>query len=145
MRLWSIHPAYLDAIGLLALWREGLLAQKVLLNQTKGYKSHPQLIRFRNTNEPITTIGCYLDAIVMEAKQRGYNFDAGKIVSVDLVPLIPVQQGQVDYEWCHLLSKLKQRSPLLYEAHNKKDKPAVHPLFRPIEGGMESWEKSKNP
>ncbi|WP_368086417.1 pyrimidine dimer DNA glycosylase/endonuclease V [Nitrosomonas sp. Nm34] len=26
MRLWSIHPKYLDAKGLLALWREGLQA-----------------------------------------------------------------------------------------------------------------------
>jgi len=30
MRLWSLHPRYLDAKGLVALWREGLLAQKVL-------------------------------------------------------------------------------------------------------------------
>lgn len=30
MRLWSLHPSYLDAVGLVALWREGLLARKVL-------------------------------------------------------------------------------------------------------------------
>jgi len=30
MRLWTIHPKYLDRQGLLALWREALLAQKVL-------------------------------------------------------------------------------------------------------------------
>lgn len=31
MRLWSLHPSYLDRAGLLAVWREGLLAQSVLL------------------------------------------------------------------------------------------------------------------
>ena len=36
MRLWSLHPRYLDAKGLVALWREGLLAQAVLKGQTKG-------------------------------------------------------------------------------------------------------------
>jgi len=25
MRLWTLHPKYLDARGLVALWREGLL------------------------------------------------------------------------------------------------------------------------
>jgi hypothetical protein len=30
MRLWSLHPRYLDAKGLQAVWREGLLAKKVL-------------------------------------------------------------------------------------------------------------------
>jgi hypothetical protein len=41
MRLWSIHPEYLDAKGLVALWREALLAQNVLQCNTKGYKKHP--------------------------------------------------------------------------------------------------------
>lgn len=31
MRLWSIHPCYLDSKGLIALWRESLLAQACLL------------------------------------------------------------------------------------------------------------------
>ena len=43
MRLWSIHPRYLDSMGLVALWREALLAQAVLRGETKGYKFHPQL------------------------------------------------------------------------------------------------------
>ncbi len=47
MRLWSLHPKYLDRQGLLAVWREGLLAQKVLQGKTKGYKNHPQLKRFQ--------------------------------------------------------------------------------------------------
>jgi hypothetical protein len=43
MRLWSVHPKYLDARGLVALWREGLLAQAVLRGRTSGYVRHPQL------------------------------------------------------------------------------------------------------
>ncbi|WP_396134581.1 pyrimidine dimer DNA glycosylase/endonuclease V [Cellulomonas sp. ATA003] len=47
MRIWSVHPRYLDRQGLTAGWREGLLAQKVLTGTTKGYRNHPQLRRFR--------------------------------------------------------------------------------------------------
>jgi hypothetical protein len=43
MRLWSLHPQYLDPQGLVALWREALLAQAVLRGKTRGYKHHPQL------------------------------------------------------------------------------------------------------
>ncbi len=46
MRLWLIPPKYLDCKGLVALWREGFLAKKVLSNQTRGYKNYPQLLRF---------------------------------------------------------------------------------------------------
>jgi hypothetical protein len=34
MRLWSLHPKHLDRQGLLAVWREGLLAQEVLRGET---------------------------------------------------------------------------------------------------------------
>ena len=81
MRLWSIHPCYLDAKGLVALWREGLLAQNVLIGNTKGYKNHPQLIRFKNTNNPLGAIACYLRDVVDEADKRGYNFNRNKIVN----------------------------------------------------------------
>jgi hypothetical protein len=30
MRIWSLHPKYLDSKGLVALWRESLLAKNVL-------------------------------------------------------------------------------------------------------------------
>ena len=75
MRLWSIHPKYLDAKGLVALWREGLLAQNVLLGNTKGYKNHPQLIRFKNSENPYGAIAEYLRYVVNEADNRGYNFN----------------------------------------------------------------------
>ncbi len=79
MRIWSIHPSYLDAKGLVALWRETLLAQAVLCGETKGYRNHPQLTRFRAHSEPVIMIGCYLLVIHGEAIARGYNFDISRI------------------------------------------------------------------
>ncbi len=81
MRLWTIHPGYLDRKGLVALWREGLLAQSVLLGNTKGYKNYPQLTRFKNTDNPIGAIGNYLSAVVDEADKRGHNFNRDKIIN----------------------------------------------------------------
>lgn len=89
MRIWSIHPRYLDRQGLLAVWRETLLAQKVLEGQTRGYTHHPQLTRFRATPDPLVAIGSYLSEIVREATQRGYHFDASKVHCVGNVS-IPV-------------------------------------------------------
>ena len=51
MRLWSVHPKYLDSKGLVALWREALLAKQVLEGGTKGYRNHPQLDRFKKSGE----------------------------------------------------------------------------------------------
>ena len=60
MRIWSVHPRYLDRQGLLACWRESLLAQAVLADATKGYQHHPQLERFREQPDPLVAIGAYL-------------------------------------------------------------------------------------
>lgn len=102
MRLWSLHPKYLDTKGLTACWREGLLARKVLLNQTKGYRNHPQLIRFRNTQDPVAAIDVFLSAVLAEAQSRGYNFDGAKINLNVQSDKIEVTQGQLDYEFEHL-------------------------------------------
>jgi hypothetical protein len=114
MRLWSIHPEYLDAKGLVALWREALLAQNVLLGNTKGYKSHPQLQLFKNANNPIGAIANYLWSIIDEAERRGYNFNRSKIVNKKTNSRISVTSGQVEYEYKHLLGKLNERDPDLY-------------------------------
>ena len=114
MRIWSLHPQYLDPQGIVALWRETLLAQAVLRGMTKGYQNHPQLIRFREQASPLCSIASYLQDVHREATQRGYNFDASKIGEIITAPaLIGVTTGQVDYEWQHLLAKLKARSPAL--------------------------------
>src|ERR1051325_11184247 len=109
MRLWSLHPSLLDPKGLVALWRESLLAQKVLQGQTKGYRSHPQLIRFQQSRSPLRTISAYLWAIHDEACQRGYSFDAAKIARRRQPNSLTVTQGQLDFEFQHLKAKLRDR------------------------------------
>ncbi len=79
MRLWSLHPKYLDSIGLVALWRESLLAKKVLENKTKGYNKHPQLIRFRNSKDSLIAINTFLYFIFQESLNRNFNFNKNKI------------------------------------------------------------------
>jgi len=70
MRIWSLHPKYLDTKGLVALWRETLLAQHVLEGKTKGYKNHPQLDRFKRSKKPIEVINQYLAGVYAEALTR---------------------------------------------------------------------------
>lgn len=140
MRIWSIHPQHLDAKGLVALWRETLLAQKVLLGQTKGYRNHPQLKRFKSQADPLVAIGAYLQAVQIDAAQRGYNFDASKILRKGSAVKIPVTEGQVAYELGHLKAKLKVRDFAAYERLTNSVSPSLHPLFKLIEGGIEDWE-----
>ncbi|MBU0681300.1 MAG: pyrimidine dimer DNA glycosylase/endonuclease V [Proteobacteria bacterium] len=141
MRLWSIHPAYLDAKGLVALWREGLLAQKVLHGNTQGYKNHPQLSRFKNADNPLSAIAEYLRCIHAEAAKRDYHFNNDKIVSQETSPKIPVTSGQLAYEFQHLLAKLKKRQPDLYQQLKTVARIKVHPLFTEVDGKVEYWEK----
>ena len=140
MRIWSVHPQHLDAKGLVALWRETLLAQKVLLGQTKGYRNHPQLKRFKSHAAPLAAIGAYLQAVQLEAARRGYNFDASKILHKGTALKIPVTDGQVAYELGHLRAKLKVRDFAAYERLNNGASPSLHPLFTLIDGGIEDWE-----
>ncbi len=141
MRLWSIHPKYLDAKGLVALWREGLLAKKVLENKTRGYRNHPQLERFKRCADPIATINTYLHFVCDESERRGYLFDRTKLgIRKRISIMCFVKKGQVDYEWSHLLKKLKVRSPEKFEILKTVKRPAVHPIFKKHQGGVESWE-----
>ena len=141
MRIWSLHPKYLDRQGLLGLWREGLLAQAVLQGKTKGYRNHPQLIRFKQHPNPSQAIAHYLQAVLEEATQRGYRFDASKIAPVGTVEPIPVTTGQIAYETEHLLAKLQQRDPERYDRLVTLPSLLQHPSFIQIQGEIESWEK----
>lgn len=140
MRLWSINPSYLDSKGLVALWREALLAQNVLMGKTVGYKNHPQLVRFKNTSNPVGAIASYLRAVADEAKTRGYNFDNTKIQNKRVNSNIPVTSGQAKYEFKHLLNKLKTRDPALYKRIHGSKRIRLHPLFTKVRGGIEPWE-----
>jgi hypothetical protein len=141
MRLWTLHPKYLDAQGLVALWREGLLARAVLRGRTRGYRHHPQLDRFRATAAPLAALNIYLRAVASEAEKRGYAFDRRKIGPGRRGVTLSATRGQLAYEWRHLLRKLRARSPALYARWRKDARPEPHPLFEIVAGGVESWER----
>jgi hypothetical protein len=145
MRLWSIHPKYLDTKGLLGLWREGLLAQKVLEDKIERYKNHPQLIRFRNTRNPILYIGTYLYYVYLEGKRRNYNFDINKIKRYIFdIEKMSVKRGQVLYEFNHLLKKLEMRDKKSYEEIKDIKEIEVNPIFYIVnDDSIEQWEKIK--
>ena len=140
MRLWSIQPSYLDSKGLVALWREGLLAQNVLLGNTKGYKNHPQLNRFKMMENSLGAIASYLRFIEEEAIKREYNFDGNKIINESLSIKIFVTSGQIEYEFNHLLNKLVKTDPRLYKKLKGSKDIKLHPLFEKISGDVEEWE-----
>ncbi|MDD5705840.1 MAG: pyrimidine dimer DNA glycosylase/endonuclease V [Kiritimatiellae bacterium] len=142
MRLWSLHPKYLDRMGLTALWREGLLAQRVLEGLTRGYRAHPQLERFRAAADPLQAIGFYLETVAGEAARRGYSFDVSKLRRAGSAPTIAVSRGQIEYEWSHLLHKLSRRAPETYARWAGLKKPAAHPLFIVVPGAVAPWERT---
>jgi hypothetical protein len=143
MRLWTIHPQYLDAKGLVALWREAILARAVLRGQTKGYLHHPQLERFRAHAFPRFAISAYLAAIHSEATARGYAFDKRKIGRVRSLDSIAATTGQISYEWRHLMAKLAVRNPVLRRQWRTVRVPVCHPLFTPVPGLIEQWERTE--
>jgi hypothetical protein len=140
MRLWTLHPKYLDPQGLVALWREALLAQRVLEGRTRGYRNHPQLLRFTYAADPLAAIGSYLGAVLNEATDRGYAFNAALIVTTQQHPTLLATDGQLRFEAGHLRSKLAARSPDLVRRVTKR-RLEPHPLFRVVPGPLEPWEK----
>jgi hypothetical protein len=141
MRLWTIHPKYLDPKGLVALWREALLARAVLRGDTVGYRHHPQLERFRAHSAPRTAINAYLVVVLEESQLRGYSFNAKKVGPVRGRVELPATTGQIAHEWHHLLGKLQVRSPTLFAHVCGITKPQPHPLFRVTAGAVAAWER----
>jgi hypothetical protein len=142
MRLWTLHPRYLDSRGLVALWREALLAQKVLSGATRGYRRHPQLHRFATHSEPGAAIAAYLRDVAGEASRRGYRFDESKIGPAPDGLVLEAPSGQLLFEWAHLMAKLRQRAPAVALEHAEVASPEAHPLFRVVAGPVAEWERT---
>jgi len=147
MRIWSLHPKYLDTKGLVALWRETLLAKKVLENKTRGYKNHPQLSRFKDTQNPVNAINAYLSEVYNEARRRDFKFDKSKVGLVHNQEKIAITRGQLQYEFEHLMGKLQIRDPNKLEELQRiridQNEIESHPLFYVTEGRVENWERKK--
>lgn len=145
MRLWTVHPELLDRAALVAGWREGLLAQKVLRGLTKGYRAHPQLERFRALPDPVGGIATWLHALADEADRRGYRFDRSRVVvSADPSLRMEVTDGQLRLEWAHLQDKVARRDPV-WSQRIAAAEAAPHPLFRVVPGPVASWERALPP
>jgi hypothetical protein len=140
MRLWTLHPEYLDAPGLTAAWREALLARHVLLGRTRGYRHHPQLERFRAAARPVAAINSFLAALHAESLARGYSFDPSKVGRTRWTGTLRETSGQLAFEWQHLLAKLRARDPARYRALRGIEIPRAHPLFRIVAGPVRPWE-----
>jgi hypothetical protein len=141
VRIWSLHPRQLDRRGLIACWREALLAQAVLAGRTKGYTAHPQLLRFRSVPSAESAVGAYLTGLADEADRRGYRFDRTRIISPARgEALLTVTDGQLAYEWMHLLAKLEKRSPEDWRRW-RDSPPEPHPVFEVVSGPIADWER----
>lgn len=143
MRLWTLHPAFLDPAGLVALWREALLAQKVLRGLTRGYRHHPQLTRFRAARDPVGALADYLRVVHAEARRRGYAFDGRKISRRRGGQVLAETSGQLRFEWGWLMTKLRRRDPDRWRALSRGVRPRAHPLFRIRAGRVRSWERGR--
>jgi hypothetical protein len=133
--LWSLDPSYLDGKGLVALWREGLLARKVLLGQTRGYRHHAQLTRFRAREAPIRAIEGYLWRVLDESVRRGYTFARDKLGHRPDTVVLSVTDGQLRYELRHLKRKLRERASAHYRRIASIATPRAHPMLRIERGG----------
>lgn len=142
MRLWSIHPDLLDRAALVAGWREGLLAQKVLRGLTTGYRNHPQLERFRTLEDPVEGIATWLSGLADAADARGYRFDRTRIVAPAGTERLTLTDGQLDLEWQHLRAKVQARDPAWME---RLDAPSPHPMFDLVSGPVADWERATRP
>lgn len=143
MRLWSLHPRLLDRAALVAGWREGLLAQKVLQGRTKGYRNHPQLDRFRAGGDSSALVAGWLVPLAEEAQRRGYRFNRALVAATPAPPgSLSVTQGQLELELAHLTAKLRQRDPAWLE---RLEGPVPHPLFTLVPGPVEPWERASLP
>ena len=141
MRLWSLHPKYLDSRGLVALWREALLAKAVLQGKTRGYRHHPQLERWRERRDPAGSLNASLAEVHAESVRRGYRFDRRKLGRRRKAARLTVARGPVEHEWAHLMTKLRLRDPERHRALLRVKRPQVHPLFRIVAGAIEGWER----
>jgi len=130
-----IHPKYLDCRGLIAVWREGLLAKKVLEGKTRGYRNHPQLTIFKSYEKPIDLINAYLFQIYLETRRRGYSFDSSKIEFLNLKEAITITKEQLKIEFQLLLEKLKVRDKKKFEEIKSLQLDSVesNPIFRVVE------------
>ena len=134
----SLHPKYLDSKGLVALWREELLARAVLMNKTR-LQEPSQLERFKKAEDPVAAIDTYLLNVYKETCSRGYRFNKDKIEDRFTKSTIKVINGQISYELEHLRRKLRLRDSSRSSKLDGLTFPLPNPVFSIVEGDVEPW------
>lgn len=157
MRLWTIHPKYLDGKRLTSQWKEGIQMMHIWKEigenpepaKRLGYVSHPQVRRLSNllvadSGLISLLLHQHLTAVHEESVQRSYSFNK-KLID-DLAPdcknapKVYVTMGQVAYEFALMATKNNEWS----------QKVAIdpymlcNPIFQVVSGSIESWEKTKD-
>lgn len=113
--------------------------KNVLEGKTIGYKNHPQLIRFKNSENSVQVINQYLLAVYEESLTHGYHFNKAKFNIYFHPQTLTVTQGQIEYEMQHLLKKLKPRDFTKYNKLINQKNIEPHPIFKIIDGEIEEW------
>jgi pyrimidine dimer DNA glycosylase len=121
----------------------GVAGAESFARQTRGYKNHPQLLRFSEMENPPAALAAYLKAVHEESVRRGYNFDGSKIGAQRSRRKIRETRGQLLYEWKHLKRKFKKRDSKRSRDFASVKIPAPHPLFEMVSGEIRAWEKPK--
>lgn len=143
MRLWSVHPRYLDSPGLVGLWREALLAQGIVSGRTTAYRNHPQARRVLEQPDPWGAIHDYLIGVWEEGHRRGYRFDRARVLDHAGVHCMDVPRGQIEYEAVLLRMKLESRNPALLHDLPPPGDVRPHPSIKVVDGGIAWWERPR--
>ena len=131
MSLCTIHPKYLDKQGLISLWREGLLAQKVLNGEVNIQLNSPLWEKLKKSQNPLRAIGAYLSFVAAEGARRGYKFSHEKILYPNFESYeIKVKPQDLIFEMTHLRNKLKMRDQHKWDEISKVSEVSPHPFIR---------------
>jgi hypothetical protein len=70
VRIWDVHPGYLDRLGLLAEHREAHALLSVIRAGKRGYSRHPETLRWVSH---VPALGARHDQLAAELDLRGYR------------------------------------------------------------------------
>lgn len=130
MRLWSIHPKYLDKHALIALWREGLLAQKALSGKGLVDEANVQLVRFKKSANPVRAIGSYLSFVASEGAKQGCKLNHERILQPNFeAKFMTTDVAQMELEVEQLKARMKTRNKDKFKLLTDVHKFEANPVF----------------
>ena len=139
-RIWSLHPKYLDGIEIFFLWRNCIMAKKILDGTEKVNRKFPHLARFESSSNPIGAINIYLSEVYKIASTHGKNFKLDKFDDSFKDISLNVTKGQMEYEVELFKKKLRNRSSDTNALIFKIKIIEPNPLFKVVEGNKEAWD-----